>query len=122
MILDGATPDEVYFGHPHACRAPRLEPRPAWPRASPGAKPRVLVKGQPGVNLDLIVEFLSRRHHLPRVSGVDTTSPRPRRALRVRTSRRSSEDFANDWRKPVYEWAYKNRWTSTPRHLCAHFP
>src|SRR6266496_6399977 len=47
--LQGATPDEVYFGRRPAFRQPRFEPRPGWPRASPCAAPRTLVKGQPGV-------------------------------------------------------------------------
>jgi putative transposase len=66
--LQGATPDEIYFGRRPACRLPRFEPRPDWPRASPCARPRVLVKGQPGARLELTVDFLSRRPHLPRVT------------------------------------------------------
>jgi putative transposase len=65
--LAGATPDEVYFGRRPACRMPRFEPRPAWPRGSPCAKPQVLVKGQPGVVLDVMVNFQSGRRHLPRI-------------------------------------------------------
>ena len=68
MTLDGATPDEVYFGRRPACRAPRFEPRAAWPRGSPCAKPRTLVKGQPGVKLCLTVEFVAKRRHLPRTT------------------------------------------------------
>jgi hypothetical protein len=48
-----------------ACNQPRFEPRPAWPRGSPCARPRVLVKGQPGAQLALTVEFLDGRQHLP---------------------------------------------------------
>jgi putative transposase len=66
--LAGATPDEVYFGRRHACRAPRFEPRVAWPRGSPCARPQVLVKGQPGVCLQLTVAFVARHRHLPRVT------------------------------------------------------
>ncbi len=65
--LNGATPDEIYYGTRPACRRPRFEPRPGWPRASPCAQPRVLVKGQPGAKLELSVEFRSGRCHLPRV-------------------------------------------------------
>jgi len=32
------------------------------------AQPQVLVKGQPGVRLELSVEFLANQRHLPRVS------------------------------------------------------
>jgi putative transposase len=66
--LKGVTPDEVYFRRRPACRQPRFEPRPGWPRSSPCAKPQVLVKGQPGARLELAVEFVSHRRHLPRIS------------------------------------------------------
>lgn len=66
--LAGATPDEVYFGHRPACRLPRFEPRPGWPRASPCALPIVLVKGQAGTRLQMLVEFASHRRHLPCVT------------------------------------------------------
>ena len=66
--LGGATPDEVYFKRRPACRQPRLEPRPAWPRSSPCARPQVLVKGQPGARLQLEVTFNAGRPHLPRVT------------------------------------------------------
>jgi transposase InsO family protein len=46
--LGGATPNEVYYARRRACRRPRFEPRRAWPRAAPCAKPRVLVKGPAG--------------------------------------------------------------------------
>lgn len=68
MTLHGATPDEVYFGERPACRRPRFEPRPAWPRGSPCARPQTLVKGQPGVQLALSVDFVCHRRHLPRVT------------------------------------------------------
>jgi transposase InsO family protein len=66
--LAGATPEEVYFTRRPACRAPRFEPRPAWPRGSPCAGPTVLVKGQPGVCLQMTVQSVARRRHLPRVT------------------------------------------------------
>jgi putative transposase len=66
--LKGATPDEVYFKRRPACRRPRLEPRPNWPRPSPCARPQVLVKGQPGARTELDVSFSAGRRHLPRVS------------------------------------------------------
>jgi putative transposase len=68
MTLGGATPDEIYSNRRPACRAPRFEPRPNWPRGSPCAKPQTLVKGQPGVVLELKVEFAGGRGHLPRVT------------------------------------------------------
>jgi len=66
--LDGATPDERFFGRRPACRQPRFEPRPGWPRASPCAAPPALVKGQPGVALQLHIEWPGHRRHLPRVT------------------------------------------------------
>ena len=66
--LRGATPDEVYFSRRPACRAPRFEPRAAWPRSSPCGKPHVLVKGKPSVRLELHVDFLADRRHLPIVN------------------------------------------------------
>ena len=63
--LEGATPDEIYFRRRPACRAPRFEPRAAWPRASPCSKSQVLVKGRSGVHLDLTAEFIAGRRHLP---------------------------------------------------------
>jgi len=68
LALHGATPDEVYFARRPACRAPRFEPRAGWPRASPCAMPRTLVKGQPGVQLSVQVTFVAGRRHLPRVT------------------------------------------------------
>jgi hypothetical protein len=66
--LRGATPNEVYFDQRPACQLPRFEPRPHWPRGSPCAKPQTLVNGQPGVDLELKVQFAARRRHLPRVT------------------------------------------------------
>jgi putative transposase len=66
--LQGATPDEVYFAQRPLCRRPRFEPRSAWPRASPCARPQVLLKGQAGAHLDVRLEFVAHRRHLPRVT------------------------------------------------------
>jgi transposase InsO family protein len=66
--LGGATPDEIYHRHQRACRAPRYEPRPQWPRRSRCASPRTLIRGQPGVRLDLSVRFYAERRHLPIVT------------------------------------------------------
>jgi hypothetical protein len=68
MTLHGATPDEVYFDRRPASRAPRFEPRAAWPRGSPCSKPLTLVRGQPGVQLSLTVTLVAGRRHLPRVT------------------------------------------------------
>jgi len=63
--LRGATPDEVYHRRRPAIRAPRFEPRRRWPRRSPCASPRTLIRGQPGVRLHLQVRYLAGRRHLP---------------------------------------------------------
>ncbi len=64
-FLDARTPDEVYFGRRPACRRPRFEPRPRWPRRSPCAGPQALVRGRPGVTLDLSISHRGGRKHLP---------------------------------------------------------
>jgi putative transposase len=68
MTLAGRTPDEVYCDHFPATRKPRFEPRARWPRGSPAAKPWALTRGKPGTRLELRVEFLSGRKHLPVVT------------------------------------------------------
>jgi transposase InsO family protein len=64
-FLNGATPDERYFGRRPANRAPRFEPRAKWPRGAPCASPQTLVKGQPGARLELVVTFKAGQRHLP---------------------------------------------------------
>jgi hypothetical protein len=66
--LRGATPDEIYHRRRQANRAPRLEPRSRWPRRSPCASPRTLIRGRPGARLELSVRFLAERRHLPIVT------------------------------------------------------
>jgi putative transposase len=66
--LGGQTPDEVFFRRFPAHRRPRIEPRPNWPRASPCAKPQVLVAGTPGVRFHVEVEHLHGHQHLPVVT------------------------------------------------------
>jgi len=56
--LGGATPDEVYHALPPAHQQPRYEPRERWPRSSPCARPHAPVRGDPGVKVELRVEFL----------------------------------------------------------------
>jgi hypothetical protein len=66
--LDGATPDEVYQRRHPACRYPRFEPRPHWPRGAPCAQPYVPLRGWPGPRLELQVEHHAGRKHLPIVT------------------------------------------------------
>ena len=63
--LGGRTPDEVYFQQRPANRSPRFEPRALWPRSAPCALPQVLVKGQPGVRLELAVSYQHACRYLP---------------------------------------------------------
>src|SRR4030095_4696194 len=62
------TPDEVYENRRPACRAPRYEPRPRWPRSAPCAGPHALVRGRPGVQLEIDVRYAFGRRHLPVIS------------------------------------------------------
>lgn len=62
--LDGATPDEVYFGMKPACEKPRLEPRPRWPSRAPSAQPRAAIDSRTKV-VDIRIHFLAGRKHLP---------------------------------------------------------
>jgi hypothetical protein len=55
-FLGGATPDEIDFGKMPANWKPRFEPRARWPRRSPCAEPQALVRGRPGVGLELCVD------------------------------------------------------------------
>ncbi len=66
--LGGLTPDEVYHAKRAANRSPRFEPRPSWPRGSPSARPQTLIKGQPGVRLEVQVTYHKGRKHLPIVT------------------------------------------------------
>jgi hypothetical protein len=66
--LGGRTPDEAYYRQVPACRKPRFEPRSRWPRRSPCARPQALVRGQPGVRLELRLGYRAGRKHLPIVS------------------------------------------------------
>jgi putative transposase len=66
--LGGRTPDEVYRQQRPANRSPRFEPRALWPRPARCALPQVLVKGQPGVQIELEVSYQHGRRHLPVVT------------------------------------------------------
>lgn len=55
----------MYAGCYPANRKPRYEPRKHWPRCSPCARPIALVKGQPGVQIEIDVDFASGRCYLP---------------------------------------------------------
>jgi transposase InsO family protein len=63
--LRGRTPNEVYHGRFPACRKPRFEPRDRWPRGSPCARPWALVRGKPGVPVELQVDYHAGQKHLP---------------------------------------------------------
>ncbi|HEY1599214.1 MAG TPA: DDE-type integrase/transposase/recombinase [Pirellulales bacterium] len=63
--LRAKTPNEAYHHRFPACRTPRHEPRSRWPRGSPCARPWALVRGALGARLELEVNFLASRKHLP---------------------------------------------------------
>ncbi len=63
--LDARTPKEIYYDLPPACLAPRFEPRRKWPRGSPCAAPAAPVKGSLGQRMELKVNYLAGRKHLP---------------------------------------------------------
>jgi transposase InsO family protein len=67
-FLGGRTPNEAYFNRRPANRVPRFEPRARWPRGSPCARPQALIKGRPGVRLELVVTFEGGHRHLPVVT------------------------------------------------------
>ena len=62
------TPEEMYRSLPPAALAPRYETRRRWPRGSPCAAPQARVCGRRGVRLEMTVEYLSGRKHLPVVT------------------------------------------------------
>jgi putative transposase len=63
--LESRTPDEIYSGLAPACLAPRFEPRQHYPRGSRCAGPQAAVRGRRGQRLQLSVQYMSRRRHLP---------------------------------------------------------
>ncbi len=63
-----ATPDKVHHHRRFACRAPRFEPRPRWPRRSRCAAPQTLIRGRPGARLEISVRYHAGRRHLPIVT------------------------------------------------------
>lgn len=63
--LGGATPIEIRDGSTPANQRPRLEFRERWPRGSPCAAPQAEVDAGLGTVLELHLEFLEGRPHLP---------------------------------------------------------
>ena len=66
--LAGRTPDEMYFPCRPANTGPRYEPRPGWPRPAPCAIPKTLIRGAPGVRLEMELSFHGGRKDLPVVA------------------------------------------------------
>ncbi len=62
------TPDEVYERLGSPSLQPRFEPRADWPKRSPCAAPRSRIEGSRGARLDLQVDYLAGRRHLPIVT------------------------------------------------------
>ena len=63
--LFGRTPDEVYYERPPANEDPRYEPRRRWPKESSCVDPQAPIKGRRGNRLELCVDYLEGRRHLP---------------------------------------------------------
>ena len=63
--LGGRTPLEVFARASPANEAPRFEPRQHWPARARCAAPKVPVKGDACVRLELLVHRLKDRRHLP---------------------------------------------------------
>ena len=66
--LGGRTPEERYRRIPAACRRPRFEPRQQWPVGSGCASPPAKLRGEPSVQLRLVVDHHQGRKHLPIVT------------------------------------------------------
>ena len=67
MTLNGHSRRSLLRSAP--CQSsPAFEPRARWPRRLAFAKPQPLVKGQPGAVIDMTVNFVAGRRHLPRVT------------------------------------------------------
>ena len=66
--LASRTPNEVYQPRFPAVRRPRYEPRRAWPRGSPCARPWALARHNPGALLELEIAFHAGRRQLPIVT------------------------------------------------------
>jgi hypothetical protein len=66
--LSARTPDEVFFGRRPAATKPRFESRARWPRGAVCAAPLARVRGKPGVDVEIDVQFRSGRNHLPVVT------------------------------------------------------
>lgn len=66
--LQGATPDEVYDGAAPYWERARFEPRPQWRRTAKCASPQSRISGGCGARLELNVEYLDGREHLPVIS------------------------------------------------------
>ena len=62
--LGVCTPDEIYHERPPACRQPRIEPRPRWPKNAPCAAPPALALETPR-SVHVKIGFLEGRKHLP---------------------------------------------------------
>ncbi|MDR3111013.1 MAG: DDE-type integrase/transposase/recombinase [Planctomycetaceae bacterium] len=65
MTLLGKTPNEVYF-HRHPANAkPRIETRPLAKHKTPCASPRMCIAGRAGAKINVRLDFLEGRQHLP---------------------------------------------------------
>jgi hypothetical protein len=65
MTLSGKTPNEVYYNRYAANAKPRIETRPLAKHKTPCASPRMRIAGRAGAKLNVRLEFLEGRLHLP---------------------------------------------------------
>jgi hypothetical protein len=63
--LRAATPDEIYDGGKPLWKRARFEPRDRWRRDATCAAPQPRIAGRCGAKLELTVNFLEGRRHLP---------------------------------------------------------
>jgi hypothetical protein len=65
MTLSGKTPNEVYFHCQPSNAKPRIETRPLAKHKTPCAKPRMCIAGKAGTKINVRLDFLEGRQHLP---------------------------------------------------------
>jgi hypothetical protein len=65
MSLGGKTPNEVFYERRAANAKPRIETRPLAKHSTPCATPRMCIAGRSGVKVNVRLEFLEGRLHLP---------------------------------------------------------
>jgi hypothetical protein len=65
MSLGGKTPNEVFYKRRAANAKPRIETRPLAKHSTPCSAPRMCIAGRSGTKVNVRLEFLEGRLHLP---------------------------------------------------------